>query len=334
MYIYKNIILQLTTLVNFNIMHGSILNTLIKIKVAKELGYTPNYAARCLIKSQTHTIGVIAPNLSNQLFCMMVNGIATSANELGYNIVLGLSEQSIENEKKNMQMLSERRVDGLVVFPSFPDAVLPDFADSNNRNIPLILCGNSNKHNNNFSFVKCDNHMGGYIATEHLIENGCKRIACICAIVEKEQAASRISGYSDALEFHNIPQDENLVVFCSQESDDIFNTTVNLIKKHNIDGVFCLYDYMSLPVMRAALSLGKRIPEDIAIIGYDNIDIVSQLPIPLSSVNTHAQVVGSLAAKHLIKKIQNPNDEVKRIILKPEIVVRESSKRQTNKNGL
>ena len=155
-------------------------------RVADELGYTPNYAARCLINNQTHTLGVIAPDLNNPLFCMMVGGIANTANELGYSIILGLSEQSVEKEKSNIQMLSEKRVDGLVVFPSFPDEVLPTTVDSADTRIPLILCGNSNKANENLSFVKCDNHTGGYIATEHLRENGCRRIACICAIVEKK----------------------------------------------------------------------------------------------------------------------------------------------------
>ena len=295
---------------------------------ARELGYTPNYAARCLINNQTHTIGVIAPNLSNPLFCMMVSGIASTANELGYSIILGLSEQSVDKEKSNIQMLSERRVDGLVVFPSFPDETLPSFVDRDDSRIPIVLCGSSNKYNDNISFVKCDNHMGGYIATEHLIKNGCKRIACVCATVKKGQATSRVSGYENALEFYNIPLDENLIAYCSQDFDDIFNTTVNLIENHNIDAVFCLYDYMSLPVIRAALSLNKRIPEDIAIIGYDNIDIASQLPIPLSSINTHAYTVGSLAAKHLINKMQNPDDEVKKILLKPEIIIRQSSEKK------
>jgi len=168
------------------------------------------------------------------------------------------------------------------------------------------------------------------MATEHLIEVGCKHIACMCATVKENQATSRVLGYTDALEFYNIPYDENLVVYCSQDPESIFNSTIDLIKNHQIDAIFCLYDHMSLPVIRAIQSLNLRIPEDIAVMGYDNIDIASQLPISLSSIDTHAYTVGCLATKHLVKKIQNPDEEIKQTLIKPQVIVRES----TSKNNL
>ena len=108
-------------------------------KIAEELGYYPNYAARSLKNSQTYTIGVIAPNLKNPLFCMMISGISDSANKYGYNIVLGLSEQSIEIERNNIRMLSERKVDGLVIFPSFLEEIFPDFISGvDEKNMPMV----------------------------------------------------------------------------------------------------------------------------------------------------------------------------------------------------
>ena len=296
------------------------------LRIASELGYTPNFSARSLKRSQTHMIGVIAPNLDNPLFCTMISGITHVANNHGYSIVLGLSAGSLETEKYNINMLSERRVDGLIVFPSFPDFIFPSFIDGiDNKKIPLVLCGLSNKSKNAINYVKCDNHKGGYIATEHLIKNGCNKIACICATNEKTQASSRIAGYKQAHNNYGIFVDENLILFCSTDSQSIYDSTIDFVKKYNVDGIFCLYDFMALPVMRAVLSLGKRIPEDVAIIGYDNIDLSSNLVIPLSSVKTHAYEVGSLATEKLISEIKDPDFVIQPTVFEPELIVRQSS---------
>lgn len=297
-------------------------------RIAAELGYYPNYTARSLKNSQTYTIGVIAPNLKNPLFCMMISGITDTAIKHGYNIVLGLSEQSIENERNNIRMLSERRVDGLVVFPSFLEEIFPDFISGvDEKKIPLILCGTSSKCSKNINYVKSDNQLGAFLATEHLINQGYKNIAFICAVTDKQQAASRIEGYKKAHEKYKITYKDELISFCSQEKEDIFNTTVNLISTKEVDAIFCLYDYMALTVIQAVNSVGKRIPEDIGIIGYDNIDIGVLLPTKLSSVDTHAYEVGQLATEKLINKIQNPDLKIDNVILKPEIKIRDSSKK-------
>ncbi len=298
------------------------------LKIASELGYTPNFSARSLKRSQTYMIGVIAGTLDNPLSCTMVSGINHVANKYGYSIVLELSSGSFENEKNNINLLRERQVDGLIVFPSVPNTVFPSFIDGiNNEKIPLVLCGLSNKSQNAINYVKCDNYRGGYIATEHLIKTGCRKIACICAVDERSHAFSRVNGYKQAHVDYGIPNDEVLILFCPSDSEKIFESTINLLNQYDIDGIFCLYDYMALPVMKAVTALGKKIPDDIAIIGYDNISLSQNLIIPLSSVNTHAYEMGALAAENLIGEIKDPNFIKQPTVFEPELVVRQSSKK-------
>ena len=295
-------------------------------EVAKKLGYIPNFAARSLTNSQTFNLGVIVPNLSNPLFCSMLGEIVNAAHNHGYGIVLGLSDQSIDKEKQYITMLSEQRVDGIIIFPTFLDDIFPEFIKGkNDAEIPMILCGTSTKQSDNINYVKCDNHMGGYIATEHLIQTGKHRIACLCAVEEKTQAISRIAGYRDAHEFYNLPYPAELVSFCAPDSESIYQETVRLINEQGVDAFFCLFDYMCLPVICAIEALGKRIPQDIAIVGYDNIDISAMLPIPLTSVETHARQIGSMAVNQLIKKIEDPTTETRKVVVKPELIIRASS---------
>lgn len=293
--------------------------------VARELGYTPNFAAKSLINKKTNSIGIIIPNLENPLFCSMLSCMNRVIDQSGYSTVLGLSEHSAAEEKHCIQMLSEHRVDGLIIFPSYLNEYFPEFIQNKDSSqIPLVLCGSSTTPKSDISFVKCDNHIGGYIATEHLIKTGKKRIACLCA-TSPQQANSRISGYQDALEFYDLKTNKDLIVYCSPNYHDIADMTAALIQSQKPDAIYCLYDHMCMPVMTTILSMGLRIPEDIALIGYDNLEQSAFYPIPLSSVDTHSTTVANMSVKQLLKKISDPSTESKKIILKPDLVIRKST---------
>jgi DNA-binding LacI/PurR family transcriptional regulator len=175
------------------------------------------------------------------------------------------------------------------------------------------------------SYVKCDNHHGSYQAINHLIERGRKKIGFIAAVSTEQQAESRLQGYKDALKENGFEFNERLVKYCEQDKASIYNATLELLEGTEVDALFCLYDYMALPVMRAIASKGLSIPNDISIIGYDNIPIDSFLPITLSSVNTFSEEIGRKAAKLLLKHIKDPSLPIQQIILRPEVVVREST---------
>ena len=297
------------------------------IKVVKQLGYSPNYMARSLSSKTTNTLGLIVPNVENPIFSMMISGIEDYANSKGYNLILGITNAIAEKESFYLDMLQRKQVDGLILFPSFLGSLAEKLEYLNQLRTPIILCGSSGSQINNISYVKCDNRLGSYIAVSHLVDIGCHNIGCIFPAIDEHQFESRTIGYQDALYYHNIPFRKDLIKVCSPDNDSIFNATLTLLKEQRPDGIFCLYDYGAVSVMRAVFCTGLRIPEDIAIIGYDNIKISGFLPISLSSIDTHSQEVGQKAAEILMQRINNPNEPFQQIVLKPDLVIRESTKR-------
>ena len=156
------------------------------LDAVEKLGYLPNFAARSLSSKFTNLLGLIVPNMENPLFA-----------------ILGISDLSLDKEMFYMQMLQERRVDGLLVFPTFVDEIFERFiCGKSDESIPLVLCGSTGVQEYPVSYVKCDNRMGAYMATDHLVTSGRRRIGCLCAVADHRQAESRINGYRDALMFH------------------------------------------------------------------------------------------------------------------------------------
>lgn len=296
------------------------------LKAVKELGYTPSFIAQSLNKKNSNTIGVIIPNIENPLFSEMLSGIEGQINAAGYQLILGLSNSNYEKEFLYLEMLQNNRVDGLIVLPSFPEALMQKLESANLNTVPVVLCGSSGINTNlNISYAKCDNFLGAYMAVEHLINIGRKRIACVFPVSNETQYHSRRAGYIAALKDYNISFDDALIKICQQDNDAIFATTKELIHTQKPDAIYCLYDNCAISVMRALVSEGLRIPEDIALIGYDNIQMSKFLPTSLSTIDTQGSLVGSTAAKLLLDKIRDPKSPVNQVIIEPKLVVREST---------
>ena len=218
-------------------------------------------------------------------------------------------------------------MDGLILFPSFLGSLSKKVEYLSQLRTPIILCGGSGSELKNISYVKCDNRLGSYTAIRHLVDIGCRRIGCIFPVTDEQQYKSRLIGYQDALRAHGIPFRKELIRVCTPDNDSIFQATLTLLKEEKPDGIFCLYDYSAITVMRAVFCAGLRIPEDIAIIGYDNIKMSGFLPVPLSSIDTHSQEVGQKAAEILMQKITDPDEPFRQVVLKPDLIVRESTGR-------
>lgn len=296
------------------------------LNIADKLDYVPNYVAKSLCSNATNSLGLIVPNVENPLFSMMISGIEEYANSKGYNVILGITETNEQKENFYLDMLQRRQVDGLILFPSF----LNTLKDRLNRlnpqtKTPIVLCGSSGTDEINLSYVKCDNRLGSYHAISHLLSIGRRKIGCIFPAMNSNQYQSRMTGYKDALYYHDIPFDGALIKVCRPDTDSILTATKELLEQQSPDGIFCLYDYAAISVIRAVLSTGRRIPDDVALIGYDNIQISKCLPISLSTIDTHGYKVGRKAAEILINKLVDPNTTCQQIVLKPDLIKRESS---------
>lgn len=294
------------------------------MKAAKKLGYIPNYTAKSLSKKTTDTLGLIVPNIENPLFSLMISGIESYANSKKFDLILGISDSDRDKEIFYLDMLRSKRVDGLIVFPTFIDSVAERLNNANSLP-PLVLCGSSGRGIRNTSYAKCNNRLGAYLATEHLITMGCKKIGCIFPANDSAQYSSRYNGYCEAMKAANIEINPDLICFCKPLNEEIFSVTTNLIKEHRPDGIFCICDYHAIIVMHAIASLGLKMPDDIKLIGFDNISLSAFLPTPLSTIDTKGYEVGRTAAQLLLEKINHPDTHVKQIEIEPSLIVRGST---------
>ena len=293
-------------------------------EASKRLKYSPNYFGRGLTMQKTNTIGLVIPNMINPIFSQMVEGIESCINEKEFNLIVKISDMIEEKELLCLQMLQRKKVDGMIVFPTFEKTFSSKIASMIDNVNTVVFCG-ANSSNNQISSVKCDLKVGAYIAVEHLIKSGRKKIAFLAPTVNEAQSYERLMGYKDVLFVNGIDFNQNLVVNCKTEFEAIYIAAKELMQSQKPDGIFCLYDFAAIPVMRAVSDLGYSIPKDLSIIGYDNINITRFLPISLSTIETHSRETGRIAAEILMDILQNEDSEVRRIILQPELIIRESS---------
>lgn len=295
------------------------------LEVIKKFKYKPSFMARGLIIQRTDTIGLIVPELKNPVFSDIIEGVLNYVNSLQWHLIVGVTNHDKEKEIFYLNMLREKKVDGLVILPTYLQDIRKDLIRFKNENFPFVLSG-VQLDGVDTNYVSCNMEKGAYLATEHLIENGHKSIAFISGVANPLQSCERLNGYKKALEDSGIPFDENYVVQCGATLEDAYKVTTELIKKHpEITGIFCLYDYIAISVIKAILDKGARIPDDYAVASYDNIDISAYLPISLTTVETYSKKVGETAAKILVSQIKDEGNDYQRVVLSPKLIERQST---------
>lgn len=296
---------------------------------AYELGYQRNMLASNLRNNKTNTIGVIVPRISRHFFSSAIAGIEETAYEAGYNVIICQSLEQLSREQKITQTLSENRVDGVLISISM-ETIDCDYLQIFKKNgTPLVffdrhcdIPGNSN--------VLIDDFQGGFDATEHLILQGCKKIAHLSGPQELEIYKNRFKGYQSALQKHNIALDENLIIPSKlMESDGIESAKKLLSQPVAIDGIFSSNDTAAISALQYLKGEGIKIPEDIAIVGFSNEPISSVIEPSLTTIDQPGFEMGKIATHLLLTQIKDKSGSTlaETIILKPVLIKRNSSKR-------
>jgi LacI family transcriptional regulator len=297
--------------------------------LAKEMGYRSNHFARNLRSQRTNTIGVIIPMLNSYFQSTVVAGIESVANSEGYNLIISQSNESEEKEINNAKTMFNNRVDGLLVSVAYETESTEHFDQFIKKNIPLIFFDRIIE-NLNCTNVVIDNRQAGYDATKHLIEQGCKRIMHITATTKRNVYADRLQGYKDALRDHDIEFNKNYVIISNLAAGDGSAVVKKILEMNpRPDAIFVTNDYFAVSCMLELKKAGIRIPEDIAIIGFNN-DPMSRVVEPnLTSINNPGYEIGRIAARNLISHLTGKTNiaTTNTVILRSELVVRESSKR-------
>ncbi len=302
-------------------------------KLAEQRGYHANTIAASLRKSKTNTIGVIIPLINRPFISSLISGIEVAAKEAGYNVIISQSHDDFETEVTSAEALFGSRVSGLVVSLGMETQSYDHLRRFTRQHIPVVFVDRVTKDLGT-DLIVIDNHQAGYEATKHLIDQGCKRIAHIAGAQHRNIYKERLDGYRDALTSHGIGIDEEIILqskFLSHEEGlDFAEKLMNM--KDRPDGVFCANDTTAISVILYAKKIGVKIPDELAVIGFNN-DPQSEIVDPPLSTMVHPAVdMGRLAAQQVIR--QKDHSEIERsetIVLKTKLLIRGSSLRNLDK---
>jgi LacI family transcriptional regulator len=299
------------------------------LRRVKELGYQPNWAARSLVTGRTYTLGLVVPTMVHPFFADVARGISGKIRRKGYSLVISSSEEDTELEKREIEHLSARQVDALII--ASVQSAIDSFRQIKERRIPCVLIDRRIPTLES-NFVGVDDEAVGRLATEHLIGSGCRRIAHIRG-PELSTGLGRLEGYRRALERHGLQVPPGCVVpgrsFDDNAQANGYKAMKHLLKLNpHPDGVFCFNDPLAMGSMQAIWEAGLRIPQDIALIGAGNLPYDDLLRVPLSSVDQSSQALGERAATLALKLIASEDRPRPRtILLPPTLVARASTAR-------
>lgn len=299
------------------------------LKRMKELNYQPNLAARALVTGRSHLVGLVVPDLVHPFFAELAKGISSVLRARGYGLVIASSEEDPDLERQEIGQMLARRLDVLVIAST--QWTVESFRKIEEQQRPYVLVDRK------FSglaanFVGTDDLAIGRLAAEHLLQNGCKRVAYVGG-EHVSTAMERLEGFRGALASAGMPISNDYVV-CRPHYDDAGDVTGYKATKELLalpvkpDGIFCNNDPIAMGTMEAILETGLRIPEDICIIGVGNVRYAGALRVPLSSIDQETALLGSRSAEVALSLVQaKTQPRPRQIVIEPKLVVRQSSMR-------
>ena len=294
---------------------------------AKDLGYRHNSFASSLRNQKSHTIGIIVHELNSNFITSVLAGIEKVSTEAGYDLIIAHSSESSAKEAANALNLFHKRVDGLIASLSFDTESLEHFQSYVDRGIPLVFFDRVDESSESPKVV-IDNYKSGYEATQHLIEQGCKRIVMVTANLNRNVYAQRFKGYKDALFDNKIKfEEKNLLIKDLSEKCGIEAAHQIMKMKPMPDGAFITNDFSAAVCMQTLKEHGINIPEDIAIVGFNN-DAISKIVEPqLTTINYPGIDIGEIAARNLIGLMKNDTSimQTNTVIVKSDLIIRKSS---------
>ena len=295
------------------------------LQMAQQLDYQPNQVALSLVTSHTHSIGVIVPNL-DYFFATAVRGIDEMAIEAGYTVLTCQSNESYGREITNTQRLMNGRVDGLIVSLSSETSNVDHFRRLLQRSVPMVFFDRVGS-DLDATKVVLDNYDGAVQAVSHLIEQGCQRIAYLAGPSNLSISNQRKEGYLGTLEKHGLPIREELIVHCPFDQAHAYRATLTLLDSNQRpDAIFAVSDRIAVGAMLALRERGIRMPQDIALVGFNDEPLAKLLTPSLSSVSQPAFELGRMAAQLFVEQMNSDTIQPpKTVMLKPALMVRESS---------
>lgn len=296
-------------------------------EMAGKLNYMPNPYASSLRKHKSKTIAVVIPEITNNFFALAINGIETVAQEKDYHVLIYLTHENLDKEIGFVGHLKSGRVDGMLMSLSAETDNYDHLIDLKNHNLPIVffdrICESIES-----SYITTDDFESGFAATEHLIQRGCKKISYFDLSRHLSISNKRMKGYIEALRKYDIEVDERLVIRFGNNNAENEAVIERVVTGSNRpDGVFASVEKLAISVYHVCRNLHLKIPEDLKVISFSNMEISPLLDPPLSTIAQPAFEIGRQAALQLFRYLEKKNmlNVHNKIVLKSTLVARQST---------
>ncbi|GGH72546.1 LacI family transcriptional regulator [Filimonas zeae] len=319
-----------TSTVSRGLQNNPIINKATRQKIAdaaEALGYRRNNYAVNLRTQRTHTIGVIVHELKSHFITSVLAGIGNVAAEAGYDVIIGYSAESAVKEAANARNFFNKRVDGVIASLAMDTKDLSHFQPFQTRNIPLVFFDRTEDHPNS-TMVVIDNTRCGYEATSHLIARGCRNIALVTGSLKRNVYAQRYQGYVQALQENGMRVNNDLIVLNELDEQGGLEAAKAILRMSpRPDAVFVTNDFAAAICMRALQDEGLRVPEDIAIVGFNDDNVCRLVRPQLTTIQYPGIEMGQIAARNLIDHLEGNTSitNASRIVVRSQLIIRESS---------
>lgn len=298
------------------------------LEAASNMGYQHNLFARNLRVRKTNTIGLVIPRLNSYFMSTVIAGMEKVANDRGYNLIISQSQESAKKEVESVNTMFNSRVDGLLVSLAYDTENIEHFNSLLKKDIPLIFFDRVAEHTKCTSIV-IDNTKAGYDATTHLLEQGCRRIVYVGGSLRRNVYADRLKGYRQALEEKGIEVDPGLIITNNLSEQAGYDVAQRILKMNpRPDGLFTANDTSAVACIREFKNAGIRVPDEIAVVGFNNDPISWVIEPNLTTVHYPGQEMGEIAAVTLINTINKlPSANLNTLVLRHKLIIRQSSVR-------
>jgi DNA-binding LacI/PurR family transcriptional regulator len=303
------------------------------LEYAEKINYHPNPIALSLKERRSRSIGVIVSEIANSFFSQAIDGVESIAYKNGYNVIISQSRESAEREQINLNYLTSRSIDGIIVSVSAESKDFSGFRELHDRGMPIVFFDRIVNEMNTHKVI-VDNHKGAYDATVSLIREGFKNIAAISNSESLSITSERLAGYKDALKEHGTGYTEPVVMVCphggmiQEEMEDAIVELLNL--KPRPDAILALGDKLTTGTLRELKAKNIRVPQDMGLMGFSNSEITELIDPALSIIKQPAIEMGEIATELLLQLIESkrPVTEFETRVMAPQLIIRDSSRRQ------
>jgi LacI family transcriptional regulator len=300
-------------------------------KAAEVLNYQPNQLAASLRSGKSNIIGIIVPSIDRSFFSSVVHGIEEVANTSRYNVMICQSHDNYEKEVATVNALLNAQVDGIIVSFAKDTKNFDHFLKAKEKGVPVIMFDRTNDELE-MSQVVVDDFLGGYKATEHLIQQGCTRISHLTNVRKITIYKERLRGYKEALINHGIPYDDTYVIEGNLQLEDGRVAMEKLLQMPQPpDGIFSASAYGIMGALQVLKEHAINVPDQVKLVGFSNEPFTYLTEPSLSTIEQHSMRMGNAAAEIFLEEINNKDKKFipQKIVLTPELIIRKSSVRKT-----